>query len=80
MQNRELKRKSAVLAQKCLKEASVSITDIADEADMVTSADGDLDSLMTTIKGMCDFVLILFFFHTFLKDHTVSPTANVTVF
>jgi hypothetical protein len=60
MQNRELKRKSAVLAQNCLKEASVCITDIADEADTGTSTDGDLDSLMKTIKGNFNFVLILF--------------------
>jgi putative sterol carrier protein len=56
MQNRELKRKSAVLAQKCLKEASVSIADIPDEADAAASADGDLDSLMKTIKGKFNFV------------------------
>lgn len=56
MQNRELKRKSAVLLQKCLKEASVTIADIADEADTATSTDGDLDSLMKTIKG--NFLLV----------------------
>jgi hypothetical protein len=60
MQNRELKRKSSVLAQKCLKEASVSITDIADEADTAASADGELDNLMRTIKGVFNFFLILF--------------------
>jgi hypothetical protein len=58
MQNRELKRKSTVLAQKCLKEATISITDFADEADTAASADGDLDSLIKTIKGIFNFILI----------------------
>jgi hypothetical protein len=62
MQNRELKRKSQVLVQKCLKEVSINITDIADEADTGTSADGDLDNLMRTIKGVFNFVLIYFLF------------------
>ncbi|PNF18712.1 hypothetical protein B7P43_G05008 [Cryptotermes secundus] len=56
MQNRELKRKSAVLAQRCLKEASVSIIDIPDEADTASSTDGDLDNLMKTIKELTDEV------------------------
>lgn len=56
MQNRELKRKSAVLAQRCLREASVSITDIPDEADTASSTDGDLDSLMKTIKELTEEV------------------------
>jgi hypothetical protein len=62
MQNRELKRKSAVLAQRCLKEASVSIIDIPDEADTAPT-DGDLDNLMKTIKGKFNFMLIFFLSH-----------------
>ncbi|XP_069699421.1 shootin-1-like [Periplaneta americana] len=56
MQNRELKRKSAVLAQKFLKEAPMSITDIADEADTGASSDGELDNLLKTIKDLSEEV------------------------
>jgi hypothetical protein len=63
MQNRELKRKSAVLVQRCLKEASVSIIDIPDEADTASSTDGELDNLMKTIKGKFNFMLIFFLPH-----------------
>jgi hypothetical protein len=51
-QNRELKRKSSVIAQKWSKEA----TEIVDEPDVGTSTDGDLDNLMQTIKGIFHFV------------------------
>jgi len=51
-QNRELKRMSAVIAQKWPKEASV----IVDEPDVATSTDGDLDNLMQTIKELTDEV------------------------
>lgn len=51
-QNRELKRKSAVIAQKWPKVA----TAIVDEGDAVTSTDGDLDNLMRTIKGIFRYV------------------------
>lgn len=51
-QNRELKRKSAVIAQKWSKEA----TEIVDEPDVGTSTDGDLDNLMQTIKELTDEV------------------------
>ncbi|PSN47488.1 hypothetical protein C0J52_13566 [Blattella germanica] len=56
MQNRELKRKSAVLVQKFLKEAPVNIADIADEPDASPSTDNELDSLMKTIKKLTDEV------------------------
>lgn len=62
MQNRELKRKSSLLAQKCLKEGNVSVMDVADEADTATPADGELDNLMKTIKGVFNFVFILSLF------------------
>jgi chromosome segregation ATPase len=51
-QNRELKRMSAAIAQKCSKEATVTL----DEPDVVTSTDGDLDNLMQTIKELTDQV------------------------
>ena len=52
-QNRELKRKSSVIAQKW----SIESIEIADEPDEGTSTDGgDLDNLMKTIKGMFHFV------------------------
>lgn len=51
-QNRELKRKSAVIAQKWPKVA----TAIVDEGDAVTSTEGDLDNLMRTIKGIFRYV------------------------
>lgn len=51
MQNRELKRKSAVLVQKFLKESPVSIADFADEADAGPSTDNELENLMKTIKS-----------------------------
>jgi hypothetical protein len=53
-QNRELKRKSAVIAQRWSKEA----IEIGDEPDVGTASDGDdLDNLMQTIRGIFHFVL-----------------------
>lgn len=34
--------------------------DVADEADTATSADGELDNLMKTIKGVFNFVFFIF--------------------
>ena len=43
---------SAAIAQKCSKEATVTL----DEPDVVTSTDGDLDNLMQTIKGIFHYM------------------------
>lgn len=56
MQNRELKRKSAVLVQKFLKEGPLNATEFSDEPDSGPSTDNELENLLKTIKKLTDEV------------------------